>query len=269
MFRWIKHWQSLPASNRVGAAVCLALLIAVIIALAFQISELVADFRKEDPKTVHSHAWSKTQPLLEKAERDADQALDKHLASIHAFLNERKAGSRAFAEALLGLKGKWELVKAEIGGGSGYDAFLQEAFAEHVFLMEDLEKAVATAVRSYLAELEAIDDDLLVRLRADLADDELPRLATPALGSDQALRSHYHELSRQVAQDLRTDLAVVTGRELFVWEATNVATDLTIQVGAAIAARLGISSTILAAGAASTWQTLGVGLVVGFVLDDV
>jgi hypothetical protein len=269
MSRWIKHWQSLPVRNRVGAAVCVVVLIAVIITLACQINELVADFRKEDPKTLHSRAWSKTEPLLEKAERDADQALDKHLASIHAFLDERKAGSRAFAECLMGLKGKWELVKAEIGGGSGYDTFLQEAFAEHVFPMEDLEKTVATAVRSYLAELESIDDDLLVRLRADLADDELPRLAIPALGSDQALRSHYHELSRQVAQDLRTDLAVVASRELFLWEATNVATDLTIQVGAAIAARLGISSTILAGGAASTWQTLGVGLVVGIVLDAV
>jgi hypothetical protein len=108
-----------------------------------------------------------------------------------------------------------------------------------------------------------------VRLRADLADDELPRIVIPALHSDQALRNHYHELSQRVAQDLRTDLVFVAVRELFLRQASNVATDLTMQAGAAIAARMGIPSTILAGGAASTWQMLGVGLIVGFVLDAV
>ena len=45
--------------------------------------------------------------------------------------------------------------------------------------MEELEKAVNTAVRGYLAELERIEYELLVRLCADLADDELPCMAIP------------------------------------------------------------------------------------------
>jgi hypothetical protein len=273
MTRWIKHWQSLPPRNRAGAALCLAVLIVLVIHLVYQISDYVAGIRKAihtpSPAAARSQVWRKTQPHLEQASHQATQALDKHLATIHAFLDEHKAGSKAFAERLLGLKGKWELVKAEIGDGNSYAAFLQEAFAEHVFPMEELEKAVATAVRNCLAEWESIDDDLLVRLRADLADDVMPRTVIPALGSDQALRSHYHELSQRVVQDLRTDLAVVAGRELFLWQASNVATDLTLQVGAAMAARLGFSSTLLTAGAASTWQTLGVGLVVAIVLDAV
>ena len=169
----------------------------------------------------------------------------------------------------MSLRGKWELVKAEIGDDSDYAVFLKEAFAEHLFPMEELEKVVDAAVRGYLAELEAIDNELLVRLRADLADDELSRMAIPALRSDQAFHNHYRELSERVAQDLRTDLAVVAVRELFSWEAGNIATDLTMQAGAAIAARMGISSAILEGGAASTWQTLAVGLIVGFVLDAV
>jgi hypothetical protein len=273
MTRFLKHWQSLPLRNRVGAATCLAVLIACTIALACQIGGLVADFQKSirmpGRAAARDRVWNKTQPLLEQADRHATQALDKHLASIHAFLDERKAGSNAFAEQMLSLQGKWNLVLAGIGNDSAYAEFLQKAFNEHVFPMEELEKAVNMAVRGYLAELESIDDELCVRLRQDVADDELPRLAIPVFGSDQALHSHYHELSQRVAQDLRTDLAVVAGRELFLWPAGNIAADLTLQVGAAIAARLGISSTILAAGTASTWQTLGVGLVIGFVLDAV
>ena len=274
MTRWIRHWQALPARNRIGAALCLAALIAVIIiALAFQISGLVDDIGKEThkpkPEAVRERAWSKTQPLLEQADHKAALALDKHLGSIHTFLQEHKAGSKAFAEQLLSLRGTWEPVKAEIGDDSDYAVFLKEAFAEHLFPMGELEKVVDAAVRSYLTELEAIDNELLVRLRADLADDELSQMAIPALRSDQAFHNHYRELSERVAQDLRTDLAVVAVREVFSWEAGNIATNLTMQAGASIAARFGISSAILEGGAASTWQTLAVGLIVGFVLDAV
>jgi hypothetical protein len=276
--RLIRHLKAQPIHRHAIAALCLVVLIACIIAEVKLISALFASAPAADHKaapppvptpTVRSRGWGKAEPLLEQADRQAALAIDKHLASIHAFLDERKPGSRAFAERLLSLRGKWELVIAQIGNDSDYAAFLQEAFEEHVFPMKDLEKAVAMAVRSYLAELDGIDDDLLVRLRADLSDDELPRTAIPALRSDQAFRNHYHELSQQVAQDLRTDLAVVAARELFLFEASNVATDLTLKAGAAVAARLGISSTILGAGAASTWQTLGVGLVVALVLDAV
>jgi hypothetical protein len=269
MTRWIKHWQALPARNRTGAALCLAALLVVIITLVFQIRNYVAGIRKTSLSPTRSRVWQKTQPLLEQADRQAAHALEKHLASIHAFLDEHQAGSKAFAEQMLSWEATGKLVLAEIGNNNSYAEFLQQAFAEHLFPMEQLEKAVNTAVRGYLAELESLDEELLVRLRRDVADDELPRIAIPALGSDQALRRHYHDLSERVTQDLRTDLAVVAGREFFLWHAGNLATDLTLQVGAAIAARMGFSTTFFAAGAASTWQTLGVGLIVGFVLDDV
>ena len=278
----IEHWRALPARNRAGVAVSLAVLIASLTMVVFQISSSVTEIIEavspptpaapaapDTPEAVRSRAWNKTEPLLEQADRRVASALDKHLASIHAFLDQRKPGARAFAGRMLSLRGKWELVKTQIAGDGDqeYAGFLDQAFREHVFTTDDVEQAVAAAVRGYLAELESIEDDLLVRLRADLADDDLPRTVIPALGSDQALRSHYHALSQRVAQDLRTDLAVVAGRELFLWQATNVATDLTLKAGAAVAARLGVSGTILAAGAASTWRTLGVGLVVALVLD--
>ncbi len=87
--------------------------------------------------------------------------------------------------------------------------------------------------------------------------------------SDEAPRRRFRELCQQVAQDLRTDLAVVAGRELLLWGATDLATDLTVNVGAAIAARLGVSAAIVGTGAASSWVTLGVGFVVAIALDAV
>ncbi|MBV9121925.1 MAG: hypothetical protein JO112_01035 [Planctomycetes bacterium] len=225
-----------------------------------------------DEAAVRARAWERAQPLLAEADRQAAAALDRHLDSIHAFLADSKPGARAFAERLLSLRGKWELVRSQMAGDgqNQYAEFLSQAFAEHVFAAGDLEQVVAAAIQGYLAELEGIEDQLLVRLRADLADDQLAGQAVfPDLASDQAFRSHYHDLALRVAQDLDTDLKVVAGREVFLWEATNVATDLTLEAGAAAAARLGISSTILSAGATSSWRTLGVGLVVAIVLDAV
>jgi hypothetical protein len=221
---------------------------------------------------VRARAWQRTQPLLDEADSQAAAALDRHLASIHAFLAARKPGARAFARQMLGLRGKWEFVKAQVAGGGQeqYALYLDQAFAEHVFAADDLEQAVAAAVKGYLAELDGVEERLLVKLRADLADDQLPGQAVlPALGSDQAFQDHYRELSRRLAGDLATDLAVVAGREAVLWESIPLATDLTLKAGAAVAARLGISGTILSAGAASSWRTLGVGLVVAIVLDAV
>jgi len=85
--RWLKHWQSLPLRNRIGSALCVAALVACVIALVLQIGALFADDHKAvptaDSAAVHSRVWDKTGPLLEQAVRHADLALDKHLASIH------------------------------------------------------------------------------------------------------------------------------------------------------------------------------------------
>lgn len=217
-----------------------------------------------------SRAWGRTETLLADAQRQSAAAMSKHLAGIHAFVDQRKPGSRAFAERMLSLQGKWQLVKAQIvsGGQEEYASFLDEAFAQHLFQGEELQKAVEAAVRGYLAELEGIESNLLVRLRADLSEDELPlHTVIPALRSDAALTNHYQQLAQRLARDLRTDLVFVASRELFLWQATNIVTDLTMKAGAAVAARLGISSSLLAGGAASSWTTLGVGLVAAFVLD--
>jgi len=46
---WIKHWQSLPARNQIGAALTLVGLIVIIVALVFQISDLVAGIHEAAP----------------------------------------------------------------------------------------------------------------------------------------------------------------------------------------------------------------------------
>jgi hypothetical protein len=217
-------------------------------------------------------AWQHAQPLLEQADRQAAEALNRHLQSIHDFLAQRRPGARAFAQELLGLRGKWELVKSQLTGDGQeqYAQFLSQAFAEHLFASDELEQAVGGAIRGYLAELDGIEERLLVQLRANLADDELPlQGALPALSSDQAFQNRFHELSEQLAGDLNGDLLVVAGREAVLWETIPVATDLTLKAGEALATRLGLARTILSAGTAGSWRSFGTSLVVGIVVTIV
>jgi hypothetical protein len=223
-----------------------------------------------DEAAARARAWQRAETLLAGAEREAAAALDKHLAGIADFLARRKPGSRAFAEAVLGLRGKWELVKSQVssGGDGEYAAFLQEAFSEHLFRDEDLEQAVAAAVRAYLAELEGIEARLLVRLRMDMADGEALPAALPALGSDEAFRGHYRELAGRVEKDLRTDLAYVAGREALSWTVLpELVNAVTRRIVTAVAVRAGFSSAGLAASTAFSAVTFGASLVAFFVLD--
>jgi len=60
MKRFIKHWQSLPARNRVGAVLSFVGLIVTIVALVFEISDLVAGV----PDAVPTHLPATHQPSL-------------------------------------------------------------------------------------------------------------------------------------------------------------------------------------------------------------
>ena len=51
MHRFMKHWQSLPARNRVGAILSFVGLIVTIVALVFQIGNLVAGVHDTAPPT--------------------------------------------------------------------------------------------------------------------------------------------------------------------------------------------------------------------------
>ena len=223
-----------------------------------------------DPAAVKAHAWKRAELLLADAERQASAALSKHLASLHAFLDERSQhGARAFAERLLSLRGKWELVRGEIGNAGGYSAFLQAAFAENLFKAEELEQAVNAAVKGFVLELDSIEQDLLVRLRRDLADDELPVLTVlPQLRSDELLQRHYHELSARVTQDLRTDLAYVVGREALSWTVLpQLVNALTQKALTAVALRAGFSAATLSASTTFSAVTFGASMVACIILD--
>ncbi len=206
---------------------------------------------------------------LWEADQKSNAAKAKHLNALSQMFSKGRNGSRRFATEALSWGGKWALVKNTIGLGERgeYKQYLSDLFARHVFSEAELQKALERTVKTYLIDLEGAESEMLVRLRADLADLDSSKL--PMLQSDHAFKQHYQDLANKVAPSLKLDLGVTVGREIGVLVASEVATQVALQAARAGATEMGVEAGILGAGAASTVATLGIGLVIAVIIDYV
>jgi len=209
---------------------------------------------------------------LSEADNNSKAALNQRLKPLAELFARGRKGSKAFAEDALSWGGKWALLKGTlgIGGGDAHREFLSEAFARHVFSQDELREVMEGAVNAYLFDLEGVESEMLVKLRADLADLDHSDQPVPSyLRDDEAFRQEYRQLADQVTRTLRLDLGVTLGREVGVLVASEVATQAALQAARTAAAEMGVEAGVLGSGAASTVATLGVGLVIAIIVDYV
>jgi hypothetical protein len=216
------------------------------------------------------NAWEKITPRMRAANLAGQETANRHRESVRAFFVERKGRTREFGEAVLSLGGKWAFVKSKLPftDGDGHRQYLRERFEQIVVSGPELHDLIQSVVAGYINELQGIENDLLVQIRADLSDSDLARFETGAmLRTDEAFRQEYAHSLEQVAAVVRRDVMIQVGRETVLWVGTDIATNITISLATALAERLGVSAGILGSGAASGAVTLGVGIAAGLVLD--
>lgn len=200
-------------------------------------------------------------PHLSWAEKQAADALDEHLRPIRAFFVDAKRDTPKFAERALSFGSKWRLVADHVPftRGGRHAAFLRTQFEEHLFTPAQMAQIVEQAVTGYVTHIRSIESEMLVKLRADLAD--FPEAYLAAGLDEAALRARYDEaLSQALAatqSDFRSDVA------------TQVVSLISGEVLTQVAVRLGVSAGVLGTGAASSWATFGIGLVVGVIVDQI
>ncbi|MGH7169984.1 MAG: hypothetical protein ACRELG_06890 [Gemmataceae bacterium] len=201
---------------------------------------------------------------LSEADTKSEAAIDARLKPLADLFAKGRKGSKAFAQEALSWNSKWELVKGMVGGSESHRRYLSEAFGRHVFSSDDLREAMEAAVRAYLDDLEGVEAEMLVLLRADLADPDRPAELLPAhLRSDEEFRREYRKLAGLVVNELQSDIGVTVGRELGMLVATDVATEAALEA----VAEMGLGAGVLGTGAVSTVATLGVGMIVAIILD--
>ncbi|HJT36380.1 MAG TPA: hypothetical protein VJ783_30435 [Pirellulales bacterium] len=200
-------------------------------------------------------------PHLIWAQREAANALDEHLKEVDQFFADSRQHTPEFAQRALGWGSKWRFAADHVPftKGGRHQAFIRAQFEEHLFTPTQLAELVEQVVAGYLAHLRSVEGEMLVRVRADVAD--FPE-AYPIARLDEAdFEAQYDEA---VAQALA---AASSGMRFDV--GTLLVSEIAGEVLAQVAIRLGVSAGILTAGAGSSWATFGVGLVVGLIVDQI
>ncbi|HET6882515.1 MAG TPA: hypothetical protein VFI31_20275 [Pirellulales bacterium] len=200
-------------------------------------------------------------PHLRWAQQEAARLLDEHLQQVAVFFDDAKQNTPEFADRALGWSSKWRLVADHVPftQGGRHPTFIRSQFEQHVFTPDQLSDLVEHVVASYLAHLRSVESEMLVRVRADVAD--IPEAYAIAQFDDARLQTRYDEA---LAQALAATSSGVRSEV-----ATLVVSEIAGEVLTQVAIKLGVSAGILTTGAASSWATFGVGLVVGLIVDQI
>jgi hypothetical protein len=207
---------------------------------------------------------------LSEADEKSTAAMNERLYNLTRFFAKGRTGSTAFAEEALSWGSKFVMVKGflGIGGKDAHATYLKEAFARHVFTEGELAEALTATVRGYLIDLDGVENEMLVKLRADLADLDHSGQGTPSyLRSKEEFRKEYERLAAQVASTIKLDTGVTVGREVGLLVTSEIATQAAMQAARATAAEMGVEAGLLGTGAASFAATLGLGMIIAVILD--
>lgn len=198
-------------------------------------------------------AQRRAQPHIETANDSSQAGIEPSLTVVKTLFTTAKGRAKTFAEDVLGWTSKYNLVRGR------HEAFLAEMFRKHFFSPDDLRAAIMAATEAYLADLDAIDNRMLVDIRLDVAD--LPLSAAIASMPQPDCEAQYRRLCGRISGIAGADLGVDVSR---------VAADTIVTaVITMIATRMGTSAVILGTGAANSWWTFGAGMIVGMIVDQI
>jgi hypothetical protein len=201
------------------------------------------------------------QPHLNRAEKETERAIDEYIDPINVFFSDSKKNTRGFAEEALSWGSKWRLMVNHVPFTSGgrHERFIRLKFEEYIFSTAQLQQAVEQAVSGYLARVRSIESKMLVDLRADVTD--FPSTYVLAKLDDNTLQAEFDQAISQAIQ--------ATGSNLQGEVGTQLVSIIVSEVFTQVALRLGVSAGVIGTGAAAGWMTLGIGAVVGLIVDQI
>jgi hypothetical protein len=260
--------QRTAGQTRLGTRTMFLLTIGVIAGLAITAVMHRGPWFSPRYDPARAKAWETIKPRLDATDQAAADGIDRHAAAIHDFFHERSQGAEEFADDALSLWGKWVLVQSclPFSDKKGHERYLRECFERRMFRAKELEDLVRSTLTAFLSEAEGLENQLLVEIRADLGDGELAKTGVlPSLHSEEAFRAEFTRMVARLLPALSRDLGISIG----TFAGSEIAVAIATKVLIAVAARLGVSGGILGAGAASSWATLGVGLLVAIIINAV
>ena len=199
------------------------------------------------------------QSSLAWADEQSVEATRSFVSEINEFFESKTEKAELFSEQALSWTGQWKA----LSGREAHLVFLTEKFETLVFSQTELEAAVSNATEKFAQRLEEIDAQLIVRLNQKL-------------GESKALEFHIPDLGDRLSQRLSNvddvfaqQQAIETGRMVTGKVFSTVVGRLSAKVVSAMATRIGISSTVLGTGAATSAMSACATLVIAIVVDRI
>ena len=209
--------------------------------------------------------WQKAQAHLDWANAQSLAQIDPALDGLGRFFTQSLDGVGPFARDALGLEGKLQYLRGAAGDGASHREYLRQRFEQRIFSADQLRQAIEGCVVAHASSLSAVDNQLLVRLRADVADmpTDTPLADLDPTQMDRALAGLLAAPAGAVSRDVRTSAA----REACSAVAGELAGAVAVRVASSAAARLGVSGGLLTAGAGTSWASLGTSLAAAMLVD--
>lgn len=198
---------------------------------------------------------------LARAESEVQSLEGQGHKAIEVLFSNAHENVPSYSESILGWKSKWNLILDKLPGNDQdrHEQFLKQQFEQKIFSPEQLEAAVKQAVRERLVQVRDIENQMLIGLRADI--EGLPDLEQLDGQSANEFESRLQSALVQASEVVSKDLSSTIESQMVSLVAG--------EVMAQVAIRLSVSAGILSTGAASSWATLGIGLVAGVVIDQI
>lgn len=216
-------------------------------------------------------AWNRVVPRLQATDK-TDQATEEAMVThVQSFFRERRARARAFAEEVLGLHGKFVFIKSKLPftDPDSHQKFLRERFDAMVLSGPELQAFLESVVASYLTQLQGHENALLVSLRADLGEGDLaPLRDDKLLQTEETFRRAYAGVLERLSAGVAGEMKYALLRDGASLLAGDLATNLIRGMAVGLAQRSGVSVAILGSGVASSVATLGLSVVVGYLVDQ-
>jgi signal transduction protein with GAF and PtsI domain len=204
---------------------------------------------------------SLVKPHLERATQRIESSTEENFQAIESLLDRARQNTRPFAKLALGWGSKWRIVSDAMpwSDGGKNELYLRSEFEANVLRGDDLRTAIEQCVSEYLARIQSVESNMLVELQADIRDYDRS-ISFAKLDSSQLQVIFDDALARAKAAS-QIDLQSTVSSQLVSIVVGEVLTQ--------VAVRLGVSAGILGTGAAAGWVTLGVGVIVGIVIDQI
>ena len=190
------------------------------------------------------------------------ERLPAGLTEFSDFITSHKSGVKPFSEDIVSFRG---MLKATFSDEEEYKKYIKEKFEQHIFTDRALAAAFKRAIAGGVKDIESIENELAVALRQEILDRSLSPEEIPI-----AVEKFEKAMERVVTASQRgatKSASKLVASELIV--SRLVISEVARQVVQKVLARLGVSVGALAAGAGSSWWSLGATLVIGIVVDQI